>query len=338
MTPSGSQSNVQERLQAAGRARAPEPRAAFAEALEDRLRAIAGVGVAEPVPVPPSPRKPRHWTALGLLAGASAAMVAGVLVAVSGIGEGHEVRVATATDTLVVLPDGTVGAVDPGLLVPDGSRIVTLDEGRVVAGEVELGPDREGVVKDGALRPTPTTAPPPAPVSQPEPPVTAPTSPPATSPPPTTPLRPVEPKPVEPEPRPADTTPGTKPGPTAGDPAPAPVVALKLEALYKDTTVKLRWSAYTGPGFAAYLVLRSDAPAEPQYPLDERTTVVARITDPAAVQYFDAVRDPAGRSYRVVAVDESRRLLARSAAVRPQPAATNASTTSPQPVAVEPER
>jgi hypothetical protein len=333
MTPSGSQSNVQERLQAAGRARAPEPRAAFAEALEDRLRAIAGVDVAEPVPVPPRRRKPRHWTALGLLAGASAAVVAGVLVAMNGVGEGHEVRVATATHTLVVLPDGTVDSVDPGLLVPDGSRIVTLDEGRVVAGEVELGPDREGVVKDGALRPTPTTAPPPAPVSQPEPPV-APTSPPATSPPPTTPVRPVEPKPVEPEPRTADTT----PGPTAGDPSPSPVVALKLEALYKDTTVKLRWSAYTGPGFAAYLVLRSDAPAEPQYPLDEHTTVVARITDPAAVQYFDAVRDPAGRSYRVVAVDESRRLLARSAAVRPQPAARNASTTSSQPVAVEPER
>jgi hypothetical protein len=342
MTPSGSQSNVQERLQAAGRARAPEPRAAFAEALEDRLRAIAGVDVADPVPVPPRRRKPRHWTALGLLAGATAAAAAGVLVAVSGVGEGHEVRVATATDTLVVLPDGTVDAVDPGLLVPDGSRIVTLDEGRVVAGEVELGPDREAVVKNGALRPTPTTAPPPAPVPQPEPPAVTPptppppTSPPATSPPPTTPVRPVEPKPVEPEPRPADTTPGTKPGPAAGDPAPSPVVALKLEALYKDTTVKLRWSAYTGPGFAAYLVLRSDAPAEPQYPLDEHTTVVARITDPAAVQYFDAVRDPAGRSYRVVAVDGSRRLLARSAAVRPQPAATNASTTSSQPVAVEP--
>ncbi len=341
MTPSGSQSNVQERLEAAGRARAPEPRAAFAESLEDRLRAIAGVGVADPVPAPPRGRTPRHWTALGLLAGASAAVVAGVLVAMSGVGEGHEVRVATATDTLVVLPDGTVDSVDPGLLVPDGSRIVTLDEGRMVAGDVELGPDREGVVKDGALRPTPTTGPPPAPVSQPEPPVTAPTSlpatsPPATSPPPTTPVRPAEPKPVEPEPRTADTTPGTKPGPTAGDPAPSPVAALKLEALYKDTTVKLRWSAYTGPGFAAYLVLRSDAPAEPQYPLDEHTTVVARITDPAAVQYFDAVRDPAGRSYRVVAVDESRRLLARSAAVRPQPAATNASTTSSQPVAVEP--
>ncbi|HEY3238475.1 MAG TPA: hypothetical protein VGL92_02835, partial [Acidimicrobiia bacterium] len=335
--PTGSHQKVEERLRAAGHSPAPEPRAAFAEALDDRLRTIAGVEVTDPVATPPRPRRARHWTALGLLAGASAAVVAGVLVAVSGVGDGHEVRVATATDTLVVLPDGTVDTVDPGLLVPDGSRIVTLDEGRVVAGDVELGPDREGVVDQGALRPTPTTAPRPAPVAQPEPPaVTRPTSPPATSPPPTPGPQPVEPQPVEPQPKPAEPAPGTKPDPAATEPGAPRVVALKLEALYKDTTVKLRWSAYTGPGFAAYLVLRSDAPAEPQYPLDEHTTVVARITDPATVQYFDAVREPAGRSYRVVAVDEGRRLLAQSPAVRPQPAATNTSTTSSQPVAVEP--
>ena len=115
------------------------------------------------------------------------------------------------------------------------------------------------------------------------------------------------------------------------------MVDLKLEAVYKDTTVKLRWSAYSGPGFAAYLVLRSDAPGEPQYPLDERTTVVARITNPAQLQYFDAVRDPATRSYRVVAVDESRRLLARSPAVSPKPAMTASTATSSPSTATDPE-
>ncbi|MGH8990007.1 MAG: hypothetical protein ACRDZ7_00565 [Acidimicrobiia bacterium] len=94
---------------------------------------------------------------------------------------------------------------------------------------------------------------------------------------------------------------------------------MKLEAFWRESTAKLRWSAYTGPGFAAYLVLRSDAPAEPTYPLDDRTTVVARITDPNALQFLDNVRDPAGRTYRVVAVDAERRLLGRSPAVRPQP-------------------
>lgn len=325
-------SGVQERLRVTGAAPAPEPGAAFAAALEDRLRAVAGMPAPDPVPAPPRRSRPRHWTALGLVAGASAAVAVGVLMVAGNPGDGHEVRVAAASDALVVLPDGTVDAVDPGRVVPDGSRIVTLDQGQVVAGDVELGPDREAVVDNGALRPTPTTGPPPPPVAQPEPPVVS-TAPPATQPEP----RPVEPKPqpVEPQPKPAEPTPDTRP-PAATDPAAPRVVDLKLEALYKDTTVKLRWSAYSGPGFAAYLVLRSDAPAEPHYPLDEHTTVVARITDPAQLQYFDAVREPAGRIYRVVAVDESRRLLGRSPAVSPRPAATTstATSTSSEPAAV----
>jgi outer membrane biosynthesis protein TonB len=332
---------VEERLWAAGQVPAPEPGAAFAQALEDRLRAVAGLPLTDPVPPVPSSGRARRWGALGLAAGTAAAVVAGALVAVSSVGDSHEVRVAAATDALVVLPDGTVGAVDPGLVVPDGSRIVTLDEGRVVAGDVQLGPDREAVVDNGALRLTPTTAPPPPPVAQPQPRVTAPTSPPATAPPSPPapqpepqPVEPVKPQPVEPQPKPAAPPPDTK-SPAATDPAPR-VVDLKLEALYRDTTVKLRWSAYTGPGFAAYLVLRSDAPAEPRYPLDDQTTVVARITDPAQLQYFDSVREPAGRTYRVVAVDESRRLLGRSPAVTPRPAATTSTTapTSSEPAAV----
>jgi hypothetical protein len=172
--------------------------------------------------------------------------------------------------------------------------------------------------------------------------VTPPTSPPATSPPNTQPeprpVEPVKPEPVEPQPKPDEPAPDTKPGPAATDPAGPRVVDLKLEALYKDTTVKLRWSAYSGPGFAAYLVLRSDAPAEPRYPLDDHTTVVARITDPAQLQYFDAVREPAGRVYRVVAVDENRRLLGRSPAVSPRPAATtgNAPASSEPAATAEP--
>jgi hypothetical protein len=322
---------VEERLRAAGQVPAPEPGAAFAQALEDRLRAVAGVPLTDPVPPARGPARARRWGALGLAAGTAAAVVVGVLVAVSSVGDGHEVRVAAATDALVVLPDGTVDAVDPGLVVPEGSRIVTLDGGRVVAGDVQLGPDREAVVDKGALRPTPTTSRPPPPVAQPQPPATVSTSPPATSPPATQPqpVEPVKPQPVEPQPKPVETTPTTK-APATTDPAAPRVVDLKLEALYKDTTVKLRWSAYSGPGFAAYLVLRSDAPAEPHYPLDDQTTVVARITDPAQLQFFDSVRDPATRTYRVVAVDESRRLLARSPAVTPRPATTTSTAGTPE--------
>ena len=83
---------------------------------------------------------------------------------------------------------------------------------------------------------------------------------------------------TKPTTRPTDTKPTTTStsGPTNA------VAALKLEARYKGETVKLQWSAYTGKDFAAYLVLRADGPAEPRYPVDDATTVVARITDPWA--------------------------------------------------------
>jgi hypothetical protein len=99
------------------------------------------------------------------------------------------------------------------------------------------------------------------------------------------------------------------------------VAALKFEARYRDTTAKLQWSAYTGKDFAAYLVLRADGPAEPRYPVDNATTVVARITDPWATSFMEMIVDPAGRVYRVVAVDAERRILASSPAAKPQPLA-----------------
>ncbi len=99
------------------------------------------------------------------------------------------------------------------------------------------------------------------------------------------------------------------------------VVGLKLEARYRGETAKLQWTAYTGNDFAAYLVLRADGPAEPRYPVDSATTVVARITDPWAKSFMETIADPAGRTYRVVAVDADRRLIASSPAARPQPLA-----------------
>ena len=99
------------------------------------------------------------------------------------------------------------------------------------------------------------------------------------------------------------------------------MAALKLEARYRDTTAKLQWSAYTGKDFAAYLVLRTDGATEPRYPVDDATTVVARITNPWTVSFMETITDPAGHLYRVVAVDADRRILASSPAARPQPLA-----------------
>ena len=117
------------------------------------------------------------------------------------------------------------------------------------------------------------------------------------------------------------TTETTKPTTTSTSGPTSTVAALKLDARYKDTTVKLQWSAYTGPNFAAYLVLRTDGRTEPRYPVDDATTVVARITNPWTVSFMETITDPAGRVYRVVAVDSERRLIASSPAVKPQPLA-----------------
>ena len=122
--------------------------------------------------------------------------------------------------------------------------------------------------------------------------------------------------------KPTTRTTDTKPATTTTMSGPTNTMAtLKLDARYKGDTSKLQWSAYTGKNFAAYLVLRADGPAEPRYPLDNATTVVARVTDPWATSFMETIVDPAGRTYRVVAVDADRRLIASSPAAKPQPLA-----------------
>jgi hypothetical protein len=252
--------------------------------------------------------------------------------------------VATASDALAVLPDGTVDGMAAGQVMPDGTRIVTGDEGRVVAGNVEIGPNQEAVVSGGEMRPSPPPAPPattPAPpassppATKPKPASPQPAPPPATA----TPKPSVEPAPpspaVEPaappttaggrEHRPRDTT--TTTAAAAAKPQPAPA-DMKLAAWYKDKLVYLAWTSYQGPDFAAYLVLRSDAPFEPSYPVDGHTSIIARIEDPGANHVFDNVDRPDGAFYRIVAVDKQQRPLAQSPATRPQAVRTQQKTTS----------
>ena len=314
--------DLDRRLREAGHATVPPPDPAFATMLENRLR--AGVLAPEPV-LRPTLRPARHaWFPAAAVA-AALAMVLGTLAVLRDGGE-DVVRVASATDTVVVLPDGTVGPATPGLELPDGSRLQTGSEGHVVAGKTELGPKQEATVRNGTVKPSPTTVPP-KPSEPSNPPPKAPTATsvpvkpviPSTSPTTTTtkPRVVVTPSTTKPTTRTTETTKPT----TTSTSGPTSTVALKLDARYKDSTVKLQWSAYTGPNFAAYLVLRADGPAEPRYPLDDATTVVARITNPWTVSFMETITDPTGRVYRVVAVDTERRLIAGSAAVRPQPLA-----------------
>lgn len=310
---------LDQRLREAGQTPVPTPDPAFATMLEDRLR--DGVLAPEPA-LRPAPRPAgRRWSSVVAVA-AALAMVVGA-VAVLRSGDDREVRVASATDTVVVLPDGTVGPATPGLVIPDGSRLQTGSDGHVVAGETELGPKQEATIKKGTVKQSPTTVPPTTPSEPQTPPATAttvppvePVTPPSTSATPTTKRPVVTPSTTKPTTRPTDTKPTT----TATSGPTNTVTALKLDARYKGETAKLQWSAYAGRDFAAYLVLRADGPSEPTYPVDEATTVVARITDPYATTFMETIGDPASRVYRVVAVDHDRRLIASSPAARPQPA------------------
>jgi hypothetical protein len=316
------------RLRAAGQAPVPSPDPAFATMLEERLR--AGVLAPEPA-VRPAPRANRRWYPVVTMA-AALAMVLGAVAVLRGDGGESTVRVASATDTVVVLPDGTVGPATPGLVIPEGSRLQTGSEGRVEAGDTVLGPKQEAKVRKGTVKPSPTTVPPASPAGPSNPPATAPTAttfppvdpvtPPSTS--PTTGPPPTNRPPVVVTPsttKPTTHPPDTKPTTTSTSGPTNTVAALKIDARYKGETVKVQWSAYTGKDFAAYLVLRADGPAEPRYPVDEATTVVARITDPSTTSFMETIRDPAGRVYRVVAVNSERRVIAATPAAKPQPLA-----------------
>jgi hypothetical protein len=318
--------DLDRRLREVGQSPVPPPDPAFATMLEERLR--AGVLAPEPA-LRPAPRQPRRaWFPVA----AVAAALTMVLGSVAVLRDGEDVvRVASATDTVVVLPDGTVGPATPGLELPDGSRLQTGNEGHAVIGQTELGPKQEAMVTNGTVKPSRTTLPP-KPSAPSNPPTTAPTATTHPSVKPTVTTRPTTTTATRPSTKPpVVATPTTKPTTRPTDTKPTTttvmsgptntVVGLKLEARYRDTTAKLQWTAYTGKNFAAYLVLRADGPAEPRYPVDNATTVVARITDPWATSFMETIVDPAGRTYRVVAVDADRRLIASSPAVRPQPLA-----------------
>ena len=328
--PASLMKEIDRRLREAGQAPAPPPDPAFAALLEDRLR--AGALAPEPAlrPAPRPAGRHGHWLP-GMAVAAALALVLGSVAVLRG-GDDREVRVASATDTVVVLPDGTVGPATPGLVIPDGSRLQTGSEGHVVAGETELGPKQEAKINKGAVKQSPTTVPPHTPAEPSTPPSTVPTATtfppvggvtprstsPTTGPTPTTGPRAVaSPSTTKPTIRPTDTKPTTT---STSGPA-TTVAALRIDARYKGETVKLQWSAYTGRDFAAYLVLRADGPAEPGYPVEEATTVVARVTDPYATTFMETIGDPAGRVYRVVVVDSERRLIATTPAAKPQPPA-----------------
>jgi hypothetical protein len=131
--------DLDRRLREAGQSPVPPPDPAFATMMEERLR--AGLLAPEPA-LRHAPRQPRRvWFPVAAVA-AALTLVLGSVAVLRG-GGADVVRVASATDTVVVLPDGTVGPATPGLELPDGSRLQTGNDGHLVAGGTELSPPPE---------------------------------------------------------------------------------------------------------------------------------------------------------------------------------------------------
>lgn len=84
----------------------------------------------------------------------------------------------------------------------------------------------------------------------------------------------------------------------------------------------LDWDRYDGSDFAAYLVLRSLVPDQPQYPTgsDQRTLMMLRIESRDTVTYDDTCKVGETCRYRIVVVDRAGRELATSGVYETQSA------------------
>ena len=120
------------------------------------------VALADPHGTAPPPAialEPRRRSRLrpALVMGAAAAALTLVLVgALTGLVNGPaaeaQLQLASAVDTVVVLPDGSTVDGTRGLPLPDGAVVRIGPNGRASAGGVDLGPGDEAVVEDGRLR------------------------------------------------------------------------------------------------------------------------------------------------------------------------------------------
>ena len=68
-------------------------------------------------------------------------------------------------------------------------------------------------------------------------------------------------------------------------PPPPPPTAMALSATVVDGQVHLTWEKCTAPGFAVYKVVRSQSNADPMYPLNSGSELIAAIGDPNLTQH-----------------------------------------------------
>ncbi len=89
----------------------------------------------------------------------------------------------------------------------------------------------------------------------------------------------------------------------APEPTPVVVVPLAFEVQATSEGIALSWEACTSEHFTAYKVVRSKTNADPRYPLNDGTELIAAIGDPAETTFVDTdVESGETWTYRVVAV------------------------------------
>ncbi len=193
--------DLRSRLARWGTDEPPAPDPVFAARLEQDLRSQAYFGSGAPTP---SFHRGRRLRPSLVLAAIVIVAAAGILA--SRLGEqAVDVAVAEATQTDLVLPDGTTVTAGAGQTLDNGTRIIVGPSGAAVVGGVVLAANEQAEVVDGAIvvdrravageptpgpaptettqRPTPTTVEPTSPRVDTEPPVPPVTRPPATKPP-----------------------------------------------------------------------------------------------------------------------------------------------------------
>lgn len=284
-------------LTALGSSQVAPPDSAFAEALEQRLVAMHGALDLQAS----DPRDPEA-SALRRMATRSRAMAAIAAAAVVVAGFSYvalrpttdtALTLTAATDTSIVLPDGSIVDAEVGADLPDGTLVVTGPNGSARVGGLTVPRNSQAVVDDGSARlvGTTTTTAPSRTSSTAAPglaPTTSTTGPPATT----------------------TTLAEDRTTTTLHDAARMELSARPLE----DRAVALRWSTYEGADFHRYALLRTVR--EPDS--SRETTAIAFTTADRNVLSFrdvlpDGVRDVA---YRVVALDRADRVVGASPIVK----------------------
>lgn len=277
---------IDEALAALGSSEVAPPDADFAAGLEDRLldqhRRASRPRVGSSTRSAGAPRLPLRAAAV-----AGAALVAGATYALTQPEEGATTQLTSATDTSVVLPDGSVVAASAGDDLPDGAMVITGPDGSASVDGTKIPGSSQAVIDDGGARVVPPST------------TTTTREDSATSAPP--PTRPVEPTTTTPPPDPTTT-------------APTASARLDLRAERVERAVGLRWSVCRATGFAQYRVVRTVGSAGGA---PEETTVVFTSAERDALTFRD--RLPVGAEqagYRVLAVDRTGRVVAASPLVR----------------------